>query len=276
MIEPITHDPLDPSTAPSNRITCVNINIEARKLDLEELRIVLDYRKFILSGVIAAIAIAAMPPLFQLATAFLEFVRSEERVRIDANNKAAERMAKQDEFQESYIKDFLNTALDQDIELRIRFAEYFASVSPDTSRSGWIDYRDRLQKHRDVVRQEILTLQTAAENASESPYGLGRLETKLYWAAKEIGYVSKNALLASTQIGVKSLTERLVRSNEQIEYEPVDLASLIAGVHVNGTETVRWRDGRVKVEQAPDDQAQRDRINTDDSKATPLVAPALH
>jgi hypothetical protein len=52
-------------------------NIERERIELERYKIKLDYRKFILGSVFVALAIAAIPPLFQLAIALLEFVRTE-------------------------------------------------------------------------------------------------------------------------------------------------------------------------------------------------------
>ena len=46
------------------------LNLEAQKLELERYKAKLDYRKFVLGSVFVAIAIAAIPPLFQLATAY--------------------------------------------------------------------------------------------------------------------------------------------------------------------------------------------------------------
>src|SRR5262249_18531179 len=103
--------------------------LEKQKLEFEYYKAGLDYRKFVLGSVFVAIAIAAIPPIFQLATAVLEYVKSEQQLRIDQANKEADRQAKQQAFRDDYIKEFLSNALSQDIELRIRFAEYFANVS---------------------------------------------------------------------------------------------------------------------------------------------------
>src|ERR1700730_5039101 len=93
------------------------VDIEREKIELERYKIRLDYKKFVLGSVFVALAIAAIPPLFQLATAALEYVKS-----------SADRQAKQQAFREDYIKEFIGNALNQDIELRIRFANYFSMV----------------------------------------------------------------------------------------------------------------------------------------------------
>jgi hypothetical protein len=69
--------------------------IDKQKLELEYYKARLDYRKFVLGSVFVAIAIAAIPPPFQLATAVLEYVKSGQQLRIDQANKDAERQAKQ-------------------------------------------------------------------------------------------------------------------------------------------------------------------------------------
>jgi hypothetical protein len=51
--------------------------------------------------VFAAITIAAIPPSFQLATAFLEYIKSQAQLRLDQQNREAERLAKEEEFRET-------------------------------------------------------------------------------------------------------------------------------------------------------------------------------
>jgi hypothetical protein len=86
------------------------------------------------------------PPLFQLATAYLEYVKGE----------AARKMQAQ-QFRDGYVKDFLDTALKQDIEVRIRFATYFASVSSE--KNDWTKYLGDLTALRDAKKLEIDSLE---------------------------------------------------------------------------------------------------------------------
>jgi hypothetical protein len=165
-----------------------HIDLEVRRLELERYKARLDYRKFVLASVFAAIAIAAIPPLFQLATAVLEYVKSE-----------AERRAKQEQFHESYIKEFLANALNQDIELRIRFAEYFAFVSAESFRKGWMDYHDELLKHRDEIRKQIDQMESEYQNKAlgdSKSSDLDRLQRDLSWDYNEVGYLQRNRSLA--------------------------------------------------------------------------------
>jgi len=71
-----------------------NPDLEIAKLELERYKATLDYRKFIYASVFAAIAIAAIPPLFQLATAVLEYVKSEQKMKLDQKNIETAQAAK--------------------------------------------------------------------------------------------------------------------------------------------------------------------------------------
>jgi hypothetical protein len=170
--------------------------LEIRKLELERYKARLDYRKFVLASVFAAITIAAIPPLFQLATALLEYTKSQAQLRIDQQNREAERLAKQEEFRETYVKDFLANALNQDIELRIRFSEYFAFVSAESFRKGWTQYHDTLLKHRDEIREQISQLEDEWRRLKESPapdnIRVDYVTRTLTWLYNEVGYVERN------------------------------------------------------------------------------------
>jgi hypothetical protein len=176
-------------------------DIEKRKLEFEYYKARLDYRKFVLGSVFVAIALAAIPPLFQLASAVLEYVKSEQQLRIDQANKEADRQAKQQVFRDDYIKEFLNDALSQDIELRIRFAEYFANVSTDAYKRDWSGYLKELVSHRDEIRKQIDKMEVdwskLAAKREENAAEVDRLERNLAWAYKEVGYVERNRSVAT-------------------------------------------------------------------------------
>jgi len=178
-----------------------NPELELRRLELERYKAHLDFRKFVLGSVCAAIVIAAIPPLFQLATAVLEYVKSEEQLHLDQLNREAERKAKEEEFQESYIKDFLADALSQDIELRIHFAGYFAFVSPENFRAGWQKYFDSLVTHRELMRKKIDDMEAQWQQAAKGQPGgsveTERLERNLAWIYQELGYVEPNRSIAA-------------------------------------------------------------------------------
>src|ERR1700722_1559110 len=130
-------------------------NTQSQQLELERLKLRLEYKKFVLGTVVAGITIAAIPPLFQLAGAAIEYVKSQHELSMQ-----------QESGHETFVTQFLNTALDQDIERRIRFADYFSRVSSLSYRQGWIDYRDDLLKRRSGVRDEIDSKEAAWEKNS--------------------------------------------------------------------------------------------------------------
>jgi hypothetical protein len=159
--------------------------LEKERLELERYKAGRDYKRFVLGSVFVALAIAAIPPLFQLASAWLEYVKS-----------SADRQLKQQALHDEYIKEFMNNALNQDIELRIRFAQYFARVSTEPYREDWLAYLKDLSDKRGEIRIQIDKLETQwhsiadAKNRDENE--VGRLERNLDWLYKEIGYAERN------------------------------------------------------------------------------------
>jgi hypothetical protein len=160
-----------------------NSELESQRLELEQYKAALDYRKFIWGSVVAGITIALIPPLFQLATAGLEYVKSE----------AARKMQAQ-QFRDGYVKDFLNTALNQDIEVRLRFAKYFSSVSSE--KDDWAKYLADLTKLRDAQRQAIDRLEGEWQQLSDQPRAdaskINEAKRHLDWAYGEVGYLAPN------------------------------------------------------------------------------------
>src|SRR5690242_1646219 len=86
--------------------------------------------------------------------------------------------------------------IEQDIELRIRLAEYFGSVSAEPNRQGWIEYRERLETKRNAIRNDINEMErqwhSKAINRTANEVEIAELERKLAWAYKEVGYVERN------------------------------------------------------------------------------------
>ncbi len=171
--------------------------LENRKLALDEKRASLDFWKFFWGSVFAAIAIATIPPSFQFATAYLENTRNTAQLLLEQQNKESDRIAKQQEFRNGYIQQFLATALQQDVELRVRFAEYFANVSPEDSQGGWIKYRDSVRNSRDQLRDQINVMETEllklqAQSNTQNGAEARHLRRKLDWVYAELGYVIRD------------------------------------------------------------------------------------
>jgi hypothetical protein len=74
--------------------------------------------KVVLGTFIVGLAGILIPGAIQFYTTHLEDARKETEVRL--SQQAAH---------QQYIKDFFATAINQDIELRIRFADYFANLA---------------------------------------------------------------------------------------------------------------------------------------------------
>ena len=167
-----------------------SFDLEKEQLALERHKVHLDYRKFVLGSVFVAIAIALIPPLFQLASALLEKVKAD-----------ADRQTKQIEFRDQYIKEFVGSALNQDIEFRIRFAQYFAKVAAEPGKQSWEIFLNDLITTRDRLRTNIDKLEhewrTKKAEAKPDQVDVDRIERHLEWAYKEIGYLERNRSAAA-------------------------------------------------------------------------------
>jgi hypothetical protein len=90
--------------------------------------------------------------------------------------------------------------LNQDIELRLRFSEYFAAVSDPRYKEGWEKFRIGLEKRRNELRREInqkekdldkiRTRRTLLDVSEQSE--LAQLERELRWYYAELGYVRQD------------------------------------------------------------------------------------
>jgi hypothetical protein len=73
-----------------------------------------------------------------MTTDFLGYTKSQVQLRLDQQNREAERLAKQEEFRETYVKDFLVNVLNQDVELRIRFSESLTQKFEGVAQGGML------------------------------------------------------------------------------------------------------------------------------------------
>jgi hypothetical protein len=117
-----------------------------------------------------------------------------ESLRKDAELRNVQQVAHQ-----QYIKDFFDTAVNQDIELRIRFATYFANLAGGDQRELWISYQESQTNLRDQLRTLIQDIESEmykldpngnqefSSNAIAVKYR--ELERNRDWAYREIGYV---------------------------------------------------------------------------------------
>lgn len=164
-------------------------------------------------------------------------------VRSENLRKQTELEISQQEAHQQYIKDFLSTGINQDIELRIRFADYFANLSGPGQEQLWQNYLERLRKLRDDNRRKINELEGRLVDFKKQPPDqvdnaeFDRVNRELAWANAEIGYVPterSNVVVSadSSPMGKKvrlyrettDLVERLASSDGPLVDHPDDLA----------------------------------------------------
>lgn len=100
-----------------------------------------------------------------------------------------------------FVTQYVDNGISQDIELRIRFAEYFSYLADQESTSAWATYHGELTKRRDKIRNEINRLERESatliseggEELSEADQiKLAELDRQLRWAYGEVGYAKEN------------------------------------------------------------------------------------
>lgn len=113
----------------------------------------------------------------------------------DNLRKEAELKHSQQAAHQQYIKDFFDTAVNENIELRLRFAHYFANLSGPGQENLWKYYYDELKTLRDRNRETINELEKKLVNLKRQPPDevdnaeYDRIVRELAWANAEIGYV---------------------------------------------------------------------------------------
>lgn len=138
--------------------------------------------KVVFGTLIVGLAGVLIPGAIELYSSYFENQR-----------KAAELdLAKQTAHQQ-YIKEFFQTAINQDIELRIRFANYFSELSDNQYKESWQGYFVNLANTRNDTRKKINTLEERLYNLSNNEEVeevlLAQTMRELGWAYNEIGYV---------------------------------------------------------------------------------------
>jgi len=197
----------------------------AAELDFRRYEARLGVWKVVLGSFIVGLAGVLIPGAISFYTAYFENVRKETEIRL--SQQAAH---------QQYIKDFFTTAINQDIELRIRFADYFANLSGPGQEQLWKNYLEDLQKLRDGNRKLINDLEKKLVDFKKmSPDQIDnaefdRINRELAWANLEIGYAptERSTVIASADsspIGKKvrlykettDLVQRLASANGAFE-----------------------------------------------------------
>jgi hypothetical protein len=164
-----------------------NAQLELAKLELDRYRAKLGYRQAIYGAIISVGLAAAIPATVEL---FRELVKWK--------TQEAETEAKRMTLQQEHLGKFVEHGLNQDIELRIRLAEYFAYTidrEPNESDRGWKAYRKELLRIRDDVKKQILEKENfvminSAKNEKAAEVELAKIE--LEWMYKQTVFVEKN------------------------------------------------------------------------------------
>ena len=99
---------------------------------------------------------------------------------------------------QTHITSFLEKGINQDIELRLRLAGYFAELSGPEERLRWATYKEQLEKQRKSARERINTLEEdlaslcAKKDGVDTRVSIDRTRRELEWAYSEVGYAQAN------------------------------------------------------------------------------------
>lgn len=163
---------------------------------LERYRLRLGFWQAIWGTLISGGVAVAIPAAVDAYKAQLDLRKAEQEVAL----KQKEIESKAQDLHQTYISKFIDTALNQDIELRLRFSEYFSYVSEKESREQWKLYHDELEKRRDGIRLSINDKETrvahlgavSKPNLSEQTE-LFNLKRELEWNYAEVGYARQDS-----------------------------------------------------------------------------------
>jgi hypothetical protein len=153
-------------------------------MDLRRYEARLGVWKVVLGTFIVGLAGVLIPGAVSFYSAYFDNQRK--KLELDISQQAAH---------QQYIKDFFATAVNQDIELRIRFADYFANLSGKTQEEMWRNYLGSLTALRDTNRKKINELESklvafkleSPEQVDAAEYD--RINRELAWANSEVGYI---------------------------------------------------------------------------------------
>lgn len=211
--------------------------LEDQKTDigLEKYRIRYGLYKVLFGTALVGIIGVLVPGAVEFWKATFENQRLTTQFEIENKRKQLEIELDQINQQQAYVKDFLETALNQDIELRIRFADYFSKVSADPFRKDWTTYRDALVETRNITRSEIHLKEEALlrgislqSPTIEQQIGNAKLSRELEWRYREIGYLARDRSIVRSESEAED-TERSFSSlinaesilNSEPKWEPV-------------------------------------------------------
>lgn len=175
-------------------------------IELEKYKTRYSFYKVAVGTALVGVVSVIIPGAIEYWKATFENQRLSYQYEIDDKRKRTEIELAQINQQQAYVKDFLETALNQDIELRIRFADYFSKVSAEPFREDWSEYRKSLVEVRNSTRSEIhekeetllrnLSLETPT---TEEQIEIAKLRRELEWRYREIGYLERDRSIVRSE-----------------------------------------------------------------------------
>lgn len=180
-------------------LTKADLRLSEQELELRRYIARLGFWKMVLGTFLVGMAAIIVPAIIQFYVNWNESARKETELRL--SQQAAH---------QQYIKDFFATAINQDIELRIRFASYFANLSGPGQEELWRNYLNESRSLRDKTRENINKLEAQLVSYKQNPETLDnadfdRINRELAWANAEIGYVptERSAVVTTVLSGRK-------------------------------------------------------------------------
>jgi hypothetical protein len=130
---------------------------------LELYKTTLDHREKIISIIFVSGIAVAIPAMVDAYKARMEYLSKEtslelqkESFNMESNLKEKEQNLKELTFRQESIQSFSSTGLQQDIELRIRLAEYFAALAADdVYKEKWRIYLKNLSDRRNESKRKL-------------------------------------------------------------------------------------------------------------------------
>jgi len=170
---------------------------------LEFYKTTLDYKTKVISIIFASGIAIAIPNL-------VTFLNDRSKAEIDKQKAEIERQRVEKEIQlkqieleitkstkhQDHIAKFIELAASQDIELRLRFAEYFSFVAEEKDRKQWALFHSEIEKRRNATRDKIdelrdeLAKERGKRDADEVRIAL--FERHLSWTEAELSPVRTN------------------------------------------------------------------------------------
>lgn len=152
---------------------------------LRRFEAVIGFWKVVVGTALVGLASVLIPGAIQ----FWELQFKERRQEVELN-------IAQDEAQRDTITQFIDFALNEDIELRIRMAEYFGVVTDEPEQSKWKSYYRDLVERRNTLKKDILDRETRRNQIELTPddarseedrVRLVTLRLELAWLYGELG-----------------------------------------------------------------------------------------